>query len=141
MRVYRVETDDGTGPYLAVYNLAFAGHPVNRLVREIERHQNDPARPAPWDDAIRPSSCYHYAFVNLDALWRWFGNAIDIPYNGLLVYFNVVEYRVKDGDYQVGRSGQVAFLRPLVESRRILTIAEVINARPLVTLGQEVCND
>lgn len=141
MRVYRVETDDGTGPYSAVYNLAFAGHPVNRLVREIERHQNDPARPAPWDDAIRPNIGYHYAFVSLDALWRWFGNAIDIPCNGLLVYFNVVEYRVRNGDCQVGRSGQVAFFRPPITSRRILTIAEVINARPVVILGQEVDND
>lgn len=128
MRVYRVEADDGTGPYRRIYTLVYYGQPVERLARLLESH-NAPRHPGPVADGMpRVSRNYYYGFVDLAALWRWFGTEIDMT-NGLLCWFNVVEYRCVSKRV-VGRSGQCAFRKPPLKRGRVLTIPEIMAARP-----------
>lgn len=127
MKVYRVEADDGTGPYRRIHTLVCQGQPVGRLARSLENH-DAPRHPGPAVDGMfRVNWDYCYGFVDLAALWRWFGTEIDMT-NGLLCWFNVVEYRCVSKRV-VGRSGQCAFIKPALKPGRLLTVQEVMAAR------------
>lgn len=142
MKVYRVETADGVGPYSGMYTLLFKQSAACRLVRRMEDH-DAPRQPSPaidgmplafdgmpltFDGMPLTSSRYHFGFVDLAALWRWFETEIDMT-DGLLCWFDVVEYRCVSKKI-VGNSGQCAFIKPPLKPGRVLTIPEIMAARP-----------
>lgn len=128
MKVYRVETADGVGPYNGMYTLLFKQPAVRQLVRRLEDH-DAPLQPLPAIDGmpLTNSRC-RFGFVDLAALWRWFETEIDMT-DGLLCWFDVVEYRCVSKRV-IGKSGQCAFIKPPLKRGRVLTIPEVMAARP-----------
>lgn len=128
MKVYRVETVDGGGPYTVGYAMLDEGQPVRRLVNSMDKH-TAPRQPSPAVDGMpMTSSRYHFGFVDLAALWHWFETEIDMT-NGLLCWFDVVEYRCVSKRV-IGKSGQCAFIKPPLKPGRVLTIPEIMAARP-----------
>lgn len=126
--MYRVETADGVGPYNGMYTLLFKQPAVRQLVRRLEDH-DAPLQPLPaFDGMPLTSSRYHFGFVDLAALWRWFETEIDMT-DGLLCWFDVVEYRCVSKRV-IGKSGQCAFIKPPLKPGRVLTIPEIMAARP-----------
>ncbi|MCK6508203.1 hypothetical protein L6R53_33395, partial [Myxococcota bacterium] len=117
MKVYRVETADGVGPYRQMYTLSFKQPAARRLVRRLEDH-DAPRQPSPALDGMPlTNSHYRFGFVDLAALWRWFEIEIDMT-NGLLCWFDAVEYRCVSNRV-IGRSGQCAFRKPPLKRGRV----------------------
>ena len=61
--VYRVQRDDGSGPYRGC-ELDYAAIHDNSDVAAFH--------PAPWEDGIEPSESDYFAFASLDDLCAWF---------------------------------------------------------------------
>lgn len=74
MLVYRVETEDGKGPYRGM-----TGHPDPEFHYRLARNHSDYAHPAAEVDGIdvwKLDLSYACGFGSLEALYTWFGDAM-----------------------------------------------------------------
>lgn len=99
MRVYRVEREDTSGPYVG-----------QSILPERWCYANEKLHPTPWEDGI-PMDCYdghRFGFISLDSLYRWFYNwfVVDVL---IAEGYRVSIYEMTEQDCMVGER-QVAFL-------------------------------
>lgn len=106
MRVYRVETVDGHGPYNPRFEAPDTVHDFSRWL--MSAHGGSPMHPSPWEEDMGdPPKHYFYGFETITQAQTWFsGWGTRLADHG----FFLCEYRVADRFVLVG-SRQVAFER------------------------------
>lgn len=125
IRIYRVENEDGVGPY------------NNRYKTEAEilltdsylwKHSDCACHPSPqnssemmlyrweWEDQ-------YYAFRTMANLRRWF-KGLGVPL--LMSGYCVSVYEVPDKFYDIGKSGQVSFVRARSRLVRTLSVEKIL---------------
>jgi hypothetical protein len=117
MRVYRIENDNGLGPYNGRGSL-----PYSVLGGSCHR------QPAPIDDGFdwcwrKPD--YHFGFATLDQLFDWFGDILEhLDRYG----FSLTVWEVDESHINHGRR-QLAFSKPaatLIERRQPTELLELV---------------
>ena len=117
MRIYRIETEHGTGPYVGGEFSSWCSEDklgLDEHLRLVERHQYHPAAPSPEEDKICWFGRDHvFGFSSKRQLRAWFtGKARKLMHEA---GFSVSVYEIDpkaQGKNVVRGKRQVAFYRP-----------------------------